>query len=285
MRELAQAMLCFEPPIVRHIGASLRGKGDKGKAKAKGKAAIDPNAPAGGGGPGRFKDPSCLNGPAGATAKCAPAPAARHAAPRADALKPGAQAPPQPPPATRATKTLLKKASTAIQDIEVYIEVLEDTTNPNLDTGSAKTSFGFENVQSAVPGYETMNNKITKFDGKFELKGTITIQTAYGPGAKATDLSGYGRGTTAEDERNGNVTLGFHESRHREDFQKYLQNHPIPEAALHVGMTAEQYNADSEKFSAAFNKYGPAVEAYSNTQTDEVGYPSSKYHKNGPRSK
>jgi len=184
---------------------------------------------------------------------------------------------------TATSRSLLLSKKTDLQEIEVYVEILEDTTNPDLATGTAKTSFSPETVQLVMPEYEFVGHKITKFDGKFELKGKITIQTAYGPGAKATDLSGYGRGTTPEDEKNGDVTLGFHESCHREDFLEYLRTHPFPEFSPRVGMLVVQYQAADRKFQSEFRKYPQDINDYSAKRTDEVGYKESQYDKYGPR--
>lgn len=262
---------------------ALSGKKDPPKNKKKDKAAIHPNAPAGGGGPGYFKDAHCLNGPtSGDSPACATPPARKHVAPKPD----GATAPkvaPKPPPVTAPAKWLLLKKLIQEQDIEVYIEILDDTANPSLASGTAKTSFTFENVTTQTPAYEYVGSKISKLTSKFEIKGTITIQTAYGPGAKPTDISGYGRGTTTEDEKNGNVTLGFHESRHRQDFLNYLHNHPLPQFSGRVGMAVEAFTAAVAKFQTDFDKYQAAVEPFSNSRTDEVGYKESKYDQSGPR--
>ena len=76
----------------------------------------------------------------------------------------------------------------------------------------------------------------------------ITIQTVYGPKSKASDESGYGRGTTKEDKKAGNTSLGFHEGMHGKTTLDYLKNNPLPEFAGAIG--------DSEAdFKTARNDY------------------------------
>ena len=67
-----------------------------------------------------------------------------------------------------------------------------------------------------VPGYSWEKKggvkKIKTLSGPVEIKGTVKIQTSYNPSAKPADPSAYGRGTTPEDKKAGNTSLGFHES-------------------------------------------------------------------------
>ncbi len=77
------------------------------------------------------------------------------------------------------------------------------------------------------------HHKIVKFIGNVAWHDTITIKTTYPSGSRPEQLSGYGRGTTLDDIRNGDSTLGFHESCHRRDY-----------VALAQGETAEAILAD-----------------------------------------
>jgi len=101
--------------------------------------------------------------------------------------------------------------------------------------------------------------------------GTLTIQTAYGPHATPSDRSAYGRGTTDQDVANGNNTLGFHESCHREDYLSYLRNNPLPEFTGRIGMTTDDFRAALEAFHKAINTYFEAMDQYSQAHTDCVG--------------
>lgn len=48
-------------------------------------------------------------------------------------------------------------------------------------------------------------------------------------------------------------------------------------------MTVEKFQAAAEKFSSAWEQYQSHMGAYSEGQTDEVGYKRSQFLKSGPR--
>src|SRR5439155_15004300 len=112
----------------------------------------------------------------------------------------------------------------------------------------AETSFS--QVASTSPGYDaSADGKVLKFNGKFTFKGTIQIQTNYAADSNASTLSCYGRGTTTSDVANRDITLGFHESCHRADYQAFLKANTLPDApTMNIGMKA----ADYDKSAAAF---------------------------------
>jgi hypothetical protein len=116
-----------------------------------------------------------------------------------------------------------------------------------------------------------------------QIKGTVKIQTVYGPGARPTQVSGYGRGTTPEDETAGNTSLGFHESCHRKDFLDYLTTKPLPTFSGKVGLTRKQYGQAVSAFGKAIEKYFADMNQESFRRTDEVGYKKSVYNAKGPR--
>lgn len=97
-------------------------------------------------------------------------------------------------------------------------------------------------------------------------------------GVKPDSFSCYGRGTTPEDVRAGNVTLGFHESCHRNDFVAYLKAHPLPDPPkLTIGMTGSQFEEAVAAFQKAFSAYFKDMDEDSFKRTDEVGYPKSRW--------
>jgi len=265
--------------------AELPGKGDPPENVPQTKSDIHANAPSGGGGPGYFRSATCLDGPVDdATDSCIRPPALRNDVNLAD----GATIPlatPQAPPTTVPSKDVVIKKTNDEQDISVSVEVVADTTNSGLRTGSAKTSFNSSGVGYSLPGYDSANNRVTKLRGKFKMQGTVTIQTAYGPNAKPGDVSGYGRGTTTEDEKSGNVTLGFHESCHRGDFLAYLKNNALPEFSGEVGMAVGEFTAAGRKFQKDWTDYWANGETFSHNRTDEVGYKLSEYEKLGQRTR
>src|SRR5262249_8371587 len=105
------------------------------------------------------------------------------------------------------------------------------------------------------------------------IRHSLTIQTRYGTGNPG-DVSAYGRGTTAEDVRDGNITLGFHESCHRKDFLHYLQHEPRPQFGGRVGMTVTEFDEAIAAYNAAWQSYFHEMEARSVRDTDETGNPT-----------
>jgi hypothetical protein len=279
----------FRPFKARLCGAGrLTGRpggGDPKKHVKKPAAAVHPNAPAGGGGPGRFRDAQCLNG--AASAACADTPASRNSAPKTPAAKPPPKAVTKPPPPTRPRKSTVLKRATKHEDIELYVEVVEDTSNSSLDSSQAETTSNWADVQTTTPAYDYVDKGkqqiVSAINGKVEIKGTITVQTAYGSDAKPTDTSQYGRGTTSADEKSGQTTLGFHENNHQQDYLNYLANHPLPEFTGKIGMTVDQYQAAADRFQQAMTKYQQAMEADSEQRTDQVGYTKSTFDRSGAR--
>jgi hypothetical protein len=201
-----------------------------------------------------------------------------------------------PPPMTIPSKVTIKKTKTPQDDIEVYAEVLADGT-VNDKTVQGDTSFRPEGALSdgkggntffRTPGFSYEKKTggmeiITKLSGPVEIKGTIKIQTVYGPDAKATMRSGYGRGTTTEDESAGNTSLGFHESCHRSDFLNYLKTTALPAFGGKVGMSRQLYDQSVATFAKAVAKYFTDMDQDSVRRTDEVGYTMSLYKAKGPR--
>lgn len=131
-----------------------------------------------------------------------------------------------------------------------------------------------------VPGYKWSGPKkiITELTGPMPII-TATIQTFYNPNAKATDLSAYGRGTTSEDKRNGNATLGFHESCHRTDYVAYIAANPLPIFSGKAGMTEDEYKAATKSYLAAIKNYHAKCLKASEDKTDEVGSPKKSQYK------
>jgi hypothetical protein len=234
-----------------------------------------PDAPAGGGGPGGFSRPTLAQADVGELP---------------DPWQPGpsqplplegspAPAPPKAPPATRPRALgTLKSAQSDLLDVEVDAVIVADGTG-----GSAGAETTFEGGQAwTAPGFSTDGKKIVSFDGKFTWKGTVTIQTVYARGSAATDVSCYGRGTTDDDVRARNVTLGFHESCHRDDFVNYLASNSLPDPpALSIGMSESAYNKALADFGKELKAHFAAMKAESDARTDQVGYTKAKWRRTG----
>jgi hypothetical protein len=203
--------------------------------------------------------------------------------------------PQNPPPMTVPSKSTVKKTKTASEDIEVYVEVVADGTVTDTSV-QGKTSFDPVGALSdgkggqmffRTPGYSYEKKggleTITNLSGPVEIKGTIKIQTVYGPSADATKVSGYGRGTTKADMDSGDTSLGFHESCHRGDYLNFLQTKALPTFGGKAGMTRQLYDQAVTAFKAAMAKYFADMKQDSIVKTDEVGYTMSTYKANGPR--
>lgn len=244
-----------------------------------------PAAPAGGGGPGGFVTPGGEDAddvPSGTWHPGSPGVRLLDADDVVVAATGGGQ---NPPPATVPAKKAVLVRKSSAEDIDVHVEVIADGISGDSSMRGARTSFDSRGVRYSIPGssYVVKGGKkiVTSLNGVFELKGTIPIQTVYGPSAKPTDRSLYGRGTTATDIANKDTSLGFHESCHREDYLDYLQNHPLPRFTGKVGQTVAEFEKASRAFEKAFKKYWKDMDDYSFRRTDEVGYTRTQCKRDG----
>jgi hypothetical protein len=234
-----------------------------------------PDAPLGGGGPGAFAPTSPLNADEGSDLPNPWQPGPLGTDPPAiplDTPKP-ANAPPATTPQSLGA---IKEVQNDLVDYKVEAEIVADGSG-GVTTG-AKTSFS--RVPSKSPDYDSADGKITKFNGKFTFKGTIKVQTNYAADANSSTLSCYGRGTTDTDVKNRDITLGFHESCHRADYQAYLKANALPDPpTMSVGMKASDFDRAAADFSKALNEYWADMESDSVTKTDEVGFTLTKSNK------
>jgi len=121
--------------------------------------------------------------------------------------------------------------------------------------------------------YDTRTNRITSFTPP--AAPSVTIWTDYGPGVNARSSSGYGRGTTTEDARLGNTSLGYHERTHSRDFLRFMANTPPPTFTGTVGMTVTQFLAAI----TAYRRSLARISRDSELATDCVGTPNIvQYH-------
>lgn len=229
-----------------------------------------PDSPAGGGGPGGFtRSPSPLTERHVPTSDKIPGPVQFVPA---DTETPK---PPNPPPATQVQSLgKLKEESSDLKDVLIDAKVVADGTSK----GGTQTDFTLPAMKAPAYDSDAETGMITKFKGKFTWKGTIEIKTVYGSGMSATDLSCYGRGTTDDDIRNRDITLGFHEHQHQVDFINYLKTHPLPETPeMKIGMTEDEYTTATDTFKAELATYHDAMKADSGAKTDEVGHHKSTW--------
>ncbi len=197
-----------------------------------------------------------------------------------------------PPPKTVPSRASVKKTKTPTLEVDVIAEVVTDGTTTDAGTQglTSLTSVGTADVGGSfalAPNYDfvTKNNQdlISKITSPAVVKGTVTIQTVYGPSSTAAQTSAYGRGTTPDDEKAGNTTLGFHESCHRADYLTYLRTKALPTFSGKVGQTVAVFDKASADFLKAVQKYFDDMDVDSARKTDEVGYKKSTFDAKGPR--
>lgn len=261
-------VVAFGVPDSSNTSSTTRTSGWKGNT-------AHPKAPMGGGGPGG----SVIPGVEKADTDVPPT-GVLDSSKIALAAGAGDQKPP-PPTIPSRKKVSVRKSKT--EDIEVYVEILEDGFSS--DVSGAQTLVDSRGVNSSTPSFMSFPRKgkniVTEIQGLFELKGTVTIQTVYGPGAKATQLSIYGRGTTKKDKEDKTTSLGFHESRHQKDYLRFLKNTPLPKFTGKVGQTDKAFVRAGEIVQKQITKYWAEMGKNSVKKTDEVGYKRSKCVRDG----
>ena len=238
---------------------------------------VHPDSPLGAGGPGFFRAAY----PAGAIAPKTPG----HVHFREMDIIP-VQAPVRvprpanPPPATRPrVLRTSKRVQSALIDVDIEAEVLAD--NRSGPAGGAHTRVEFPRW-TAPRHARPVDGNVPEFRGKFRWRGRITIQTQYGAGATARSVSCYGRGTTTSDVNARDITLGFHESCHQQDYVAYLSAHPLPEPpALQLGMPVADDEAEVQRFRRELGAYNAGLTQDSRARTDEVGHARSEVASRG----
>src|SRR5262249_28659708 len=150
--------------------------------------------------------------------------------------------PQQPPPLVTQDQTQ------TVNGIAVTIK--KDETNPSgLKDGEGDCSWQVDpgntpGIEHDGPEDETKVNKqkkkITVISGTLPVI-TVKIMTRYKSKDSPTGMSAYGRGTTPQDKQDGNTSLGFHESCHRQDYLNFLGSNKVPMFGGKVGQTIAQW--------------------------------------------
>ena len=201
---------------------------------------------------------------------------------------------PRKPPLTKARKFQWLKQRDGLIDIDIQVEVLPDgIIADESKRGRAQTAFTIAgSIGERNSFWRSARYVVTRSNGvelvtsivrRIEVKGIIRIQTSYGPGASAEQPSGYGRGTTPQDEFSGNSSLGFHESCHQADYLAYLTSMPFPKFTGKVGMTKQQFEEAFHRWGEARKWFFKRMSEVSVHQTDEAGYKQSTYRSKGQR--
>ena len=162
------------------------------------------------------------------------------------------------------------EVQTDFVDIKIDAKVLSDQKNQ--DVVVAVTEFELPTAGSAAFIKDPANAGKIKATSKLTWRGTITIRTRYQEGVKPDELTCYGRGTTTDDVKNGDVTIGFHESCHQTHFANYLSTHALPAAPdITADMSLTDAAALAQKFVDATVKYSNDAKADTVKHVDEVG--------------
>lgn len=266
---------------------------------------VHPDAPAGSGGLGRFRTPGSLGAEGNDTfdVRHPRAPSVRFETlsgdEKAEVLDTGVKViekPRNPPPKTVPEKKVLKKTLPTF-DLDVILEIVADDDAGTISgartvlNGSGVTLEGVDFEIVPAPGQTKAKptDKIVALAGKAKITGTATIQVVYGTvggqRVKPEEEAAWGRGTTTADAAAKDITVGFHESCHRDDYVTYLMaNLPIQSASFKVGMTVAEHGAEVTRIGTALNNWFKAAETASRTKTDEVGTKMSEYVKAHPGS-
>jgi hypothetical protein len=172
-------------------------------------------------------------------------------------------------PVPKSAEISRNKATLTIN--EAKVEILPDATTEDeklKDRGITRTNFKWKMKEY---NWDDEGN-ITEFE---EAPLVITIKTTYGPGAKKSDESGYGRGTTKEDKEAKKTTLGHHEGMHGKVALDYLEANEPPKFGGTVGMSKEDFEAAIEDYLTALDEYSTALDAISEHEVDCVGEKAS----------
>jgi hypothetical protein len=119
-------------------------------------------------------------------------------------------------------------------------------------------------------------------------KPVLTIFTSYRTGVNIVGVTGYGRGTTAEDKAGAKVTpqsesLTFHESRHGQATLDFIRANPPPAFTGKVGDTETVFDAAMAKWQSDVKAYADRMEKADIGQVHCVGFTIDQFHAAGAR--
>ena len=190
-----------------------------------------------------------------------------------------------PPPRTKVESFSRKTAKNANNvAVDLTIKVLADANDhpavatKTADTGVVKDTWTVHfDWADIVP--DTAMKKVTAVTGINTLKGLIELQIRYGPGVKPEQKVAYGRGTTFKDKANGDITIGFHEHCHLDDWCDYLKTGKLPlQFKGKVGMSITEYQDKQIELEDAFELFIKTGDTQTHTNTDQVGNPTKSQY-------
>ena len=222
-----------------------------------------PKAPCGSGGPGAFRRP----GPAGLTAPVVASDFGGEGDTTTAKKK-------NPPPTAKAGQVAVKVKQPSGVQCSITVEVLADAIDKDKNsTGTTTCWWKDYKFVPPVPVYDQSSGLafVSSISNTPQVTAVLGIQTTYTKKYAEYLISGYGRGTTTQDIKDGNVTLGFHESCHRDDFISYLNTQNLPAFDGGVGMVSQEFLDDWSAFVSAFRNLPTTIGDWSRKRTDDVG--------------
>lgn len=147
--------------------------------------------------------------------------------------------------------------------------VVKPDQNGDVPEGkSAKTGI---HLSYTLPAPYKQSGKVTKVTGQAVI--TLIIQTTFKPDVDPSGPSKFGRGTTAEDKKSGNISLRFHEGTHGSLALDYVSVHSLPVFTGKVGDTVAAYDHAIEKFKTEIEGYSSKMLAENAQSVDCSGTP------------
>jgi len=119
-------------------------------------------------------------------------------------------------------------------------------------------------------------------------KPVVTIFTSYRRGVNTADVSGYGRGTTAEDKAGAKVTpqsesLAFHEGRHGQATLDFITSNAAPTFTGKVGDSQIDFDNAMVKWQHDAADYSDRMQKADTSQVHCVGFTIDQFNAAGPR--
>ncbi len=169
-------------------------------------------------------------------------------------------------------KVKLRSGMACAISLEVLADDIDSTADSDGETGISWKTY---DLKAPVPVYDMSSGLaiVSKVTTAPQASGALVIRTVYKKKHLENVLSGYGRGTTADDRKAGNVSLGFHESCHREDYITYLKTQALPDFDINqeTGAVGDEFNSHWEDFKTAFAALPKSIGEWSRKRTDDVG--------------
>ena len=226
-----------------------------------------PDSPQGRGGPGSFRSAGVFGASyADDLLPSAEAPNGHGVDPSLIALAEGEEekkVAKQPPP---------KVSADAKEEVVHKVITLKLKADKSGVSGITGAATDFDSVASGkISSQRNDKGVVTSFTNG--VTWVVTLGTSYGTGKPEEDAA-YGRGTTVDDVKAGNVTLGFHEACHRDTLLAYFRNTAPPAFDGAVNDSGTDFDTKVNTFMTAVDDYFTAARTQNVASVDEVGNPT-----------